>query len=394
MRLCAYSALTDLVPLYPLYALLFADSGLTGGQIASLFVIWSASSILFEIPTGALADVVSRRLLLFAGALLIAIGFGLWVLAPGYWVFAAGFLLWSAGSALETGTIEALVYDELAAVGAEDSYQRLSSWAETSSIAAMIAGTVVAGPLFAFGGYPAAGVASVLTAVASGVVALTFPRQPRVASADGFSLRSWFAMLRAGVAEAAGHRRVRRLVLIAALVPGFGALDEFFPLLAADTGAATSLVPLLVVVITIGQLAGGASAGWSLRGRTVGLATAAGGLAIVAGALSGSPWGLVLVAAGYGAWQHAVVVADARLQAAVSGPARATVTSVAGFGAELAAIALYVPWGLMAGPLGDGPAVALTAAPLVLIGLVAARWLGDPSSTGTATGTSTGTSQP
>lgn len=367
------------MPLYPLYALLFADSGLTGGEIASLFVLWSAASLVLEVPTGALADVVSRRALLFTGALLHGIGFGLWVFAPGYWVFALGFLLWAAGSALESGTLEALVHDELAAVGAQGSYQRLSSAAYTASITGMIVGTASAGPLFAAGGYRLVGVVSVLTAVAAGFVALTFPPQPRVASADGSGIRGYVRMLRVGLSEAAAVPHVRRLVVIAALVPGFGALDEFFPLLAGHTGAATAVVPLLIVVIAAGQLLGGASAGWPLRGRTVGIATALGGLAMVAGALSGSPWGLLLVALGYGAWQHAVVVSDARLQAAVRGPARATVTSVAGLGAEVFAIMLYVPWGIAVGPLGDGGAVAITAAPLVLIGLLAAWWLGDPT---------------
>lgn len=369
------------MPLYPLYALLFADSGLSGGQIASLFVLWSAASIVLEVPTGALADVLSRRLLLLAGALLTAVGFGLWTFSPSYPAFAAGFILWATGSALQSGTLEALVHDELAAIGAESEYQRLSARAYTASTAAMIVGTVSAWPLFAWGGYRAVGVVSVITAIATGLVALTFPSRPMDSAAgEPGGIRAWFGMLRSGLAEAAGVRHVRRLVLLAALVPGFGALDEFFPLLAGDTGAATAAVPLLVAVIAIGQLAGSASAERPARGRTVGLATAAGALMITAGALSDSPWGLLLVAAGYGAWQHCAVVADARLQAAVRGPARATVTSVAGLGAELGAIALYVLWGLAVGPLGNAPAVALTAVPLVAIGFLAACWLGNPAS--------------
>jgi Major Facilitator Superfamily len=426
--------LSDLVPLYPLYPLLFADSGLSGGQIASLFVLWSVASVVLEVPSGALADMVSRRALLLVGALLPAIGFGLWTFVPGYSVFAAGFLLWAAGGALHSGTLEALVHDELAAIGAESEYQRLSARAYTASIAAMIAGTASAGPLFAWGGYPAVGVVSVITAIATGLVALTFPDRPKVTAAERPTVtaaerptvtdaepptatdaerltdaepptvtdaeppkvtaeppivtaagepggvRAWYGMLRSGLAEAAGVRRVRRLVLLAALVPGFGALDEFFSLLAESTGAAVATVPLLVAVTAIGQLVGSASAGLPARGRTVGLATTVGALAIIAGALSGSPWGLLLVAAGYGMWQHCAVVADARLQAAIRGPARATVTSVAGLGAELAAIMLYVAWGLAVGPLGDGPAVALTAVPLAAIGLLAACWLGNPGS--------------
>jgi hypothetical protein len=417
------------VPLYPLYPLLFADSGLSGGQIASLFVLWSATSILLEVPTGALADVVSRRALLLVGALLPAIGFGLWTFAPSYTAFAAGFVLWAGGGALRSGTLEALVHDELAAIGAESEYQRLSARAYTASIATMLVGTASAGPLFVWGGYRAVGVVSVVTTIAAGLVALTFPARPKVTPAEHPTaaatehptataaehptvmatewptitaaehptdtinerhmvttagerggVRVWFGMLRSGLAEAAGVRQVRRLVLLAALVPGFGALDEFYSLLAGSTGAATAVVPLLVAVTAIGQLAGSASAGWPVRGRTIGVATMAGGLTIIAGALSGSPWGLLLVAAGYGAWQHCAVATDARLQAAVRGPARATVTSVAGLGAEFVAIALYALWGLAVGPLGDAPAVALTAAPLVAIGFLAARWLGNPTS--------------
>ncbi|NHW87161.1 MFS transporter, partial [Escherichia coli] len=37
--LYVYAFLTDLVLLYPVYALLFADTGLSVGQISSLFVI-------------------------------------------------------------------------------------------------------------------------------------------------------------------------------------------------------------------------------------------------------------------------------------------------------------------------------------------------------------------
>lgn len=388
-----------MVPLYPLYPLLFADSGLSGGQIASLFVLWSAASVLLEVPSGALADVVSRRALLLIGALLAAIGFGSWTFAPNYAGFAAGFLLWAAGGALHSGTLEALVHDELAAIGAESEYQRLSARASSASIAAMIVGTASAGPLFARGGYEAVGVLSVITAIATGLVALTFPKRPKATAASGPTDtvasgptdtaatdttsdepgggRAWFGMLRSGLAEVTGVRRVRRLVLLAALVPGFSALDEFYPLLAESTGAATTVVPLLVAVTAIGQLVGSASAGRPARGRTVGVTTAAGALTIIVGALSGSPWGLLLVAAGYGAWQHCAVVADARLQAAVRGPARATVTSVAGLGAELTAIALYISWGLAVGPLGDAPAVALTAVPLAAIGFLAACWLGN-----------------
>src|SRR5262249_56991435 len=89
--LYAYSFLDDLVLLYPVYALLFSDTGLSVWQISSLFAIWSATSLILEVPSGAWADAVSRKLLLVAGPLLTAVGFALWVSVPSYWAFAVGF---------------------------------------------------------------------------------------------------------------------------------------------------------------------------------------------------------------------------------------------------------------------------------------------------------------
>lgn len=63
----------EFVPLYALYALLFADHGLTTAQISSLFALWSITSFVLEVPSGAWADTVSRRgLLVLSGALVAA----------------------------------------------------------------------------------------------------------------------------------------------------------------------------------------------------------------------------------------------------------------------------------------------------------------------------------
>ena len=82
--LYGYAFLDDFVLLYPVYALLFSDTGLSVWQISSLFVLWSFTSLLLEVPSGAWADAVSRRLLLWLGPLLTAAGFALWVLVPSY----------------------------------------------------------------------------------------------------------------------------------------------------------------------------------------------------------------------------------------------------------------------------------------------------------------------
>jgi len=386
LRFAAFSGLDDLVPFYGLYTVLFVDTGLSGPQIASLFVLWSLTSLALEVPSGALADVVSRRGLLAVAALLRGLGFALWTFTPSYPAFAAGFALWGMGGAMTSGTLQALVHDELVAVHADGAYQRLLARAETTGLVCVALGTASAVPLHAFGGYLAVGLASVVASVLTAAVALSFPKRPRVVHVEGpvgrISLhrpgrrRAWLAMLRSGVREAAGVRSVRRLVLLAALLPGMTALDEFFPLVAIDLGAPTTLVPLLVLLPMLGQVIGGASAERQRSGVAVAVVVAAAGVLIAGGAVSGSVWwGFAAIAVGYGALQHAIVVTEARLQAAVQGPARATVTSVAGLGSDVAAMSLYGAWAVAVGPFGHGGAVAMVAAPLLVVGVLVLLWL-------------------
>ncbi|MGH8909648.1 MAG: MFS transporter, partial [Egibacteraceae bacterium] len=95
---------------------------MSDAEISSLFILWSAVGMAAEVPSGALADRFSRRGALVASSVLQALGYVLWLTLPGFPAFAAGFVLWGLGGALVSGALEALLYDGLAAVGAEDRY--------------------------------------------------------------------------------------------------------------------------------------------------------------------------------------------------------------------------------------------------------------------------------
>lgn len=142
-----YAASREFVPLYAVYALLFRDTGLSVAQISSLFAIWTLVSFALEVPSGALADVVSRRLLLVVAALLAAASFATWVLVPTYLGFAVGFVLWGIGGALQSGTFEALLYDALAREGRTSSYAGLAGTAEAASTTSTLVALLVASPL-------------------------------------------------------------------------------------------------------------------------------------------------------------------------------------------------------------------------------------------------------
>ncbi len=358
-----------------MYALLFVDHGMSAGQISSLFALWSVTAFTLEVPSGALADRVSRRRLLALAMVLRGIGFGLWVGAPSYLSFAVGFMLWGAGSAMASGTEQALVYDGLAALGHPAAYPGLMGRAGTARLLGNAAGTLAAAPLVALGGYPLAGWLSVAVCLAAAAVAWSFPEAPRV---EAVGEGGYLATLRAGVREAATHRVVRSVVLLAALLSGLWVIDEYLPLLAGSDGASVAAVPLLLLPMVLGQAAGSALAGRCARLRPVALAgvLAAGAALLALGALVRHPAGFLPIAVAMGALSLGNVLVDARLQDSIEGSARATVTSVAGFGAEVVAVLLFGAYGLGAAAGLDGAElVAAFAVPLGLLAVATPRWL-------------------
>ncbi|MFC3502539.1 MFS transporter [Micromonospora krabiensis] len=380
--LYGYAFLSELVLLYPVYALLFADTGLSVGQISSLFVLWSAGSILLEVPSGAWADAASRRLLLCLAPLVTAAGYALWVLLPSYPAFAVGFVLWGFGGALVSGALEALVYTELDRRGAAGRYARVLGRTRSAEMLGALASTVLAGPVLAVGGYAAVGGASVLACLLAAALATRFPEHRPTpappAAAEAEDDLGWWASLRAGLAEAHAVPSVRAAVLLVAGVGAvWGALDEYTPLLARDTGVDTAVVPLLLLPIWVGVTVGGllAPAGERLGTRGYAALLALAALALAAGALTGQPAGFGLLAVAFGACQLAGVLAEARLQARIAGPSRATVTSLSGMATDLMIIGVYLGYGLVATAAGNAVAFAVAAVPYLLVAalLVAVR---------------------
>jgi hypothetical protein len=83
------------------------------------------------------------------------------------------------------------------------------------------------------------------------------------------------------------------------------------------------------------------------------------------------PWvGFALIAVGYGLLNNAMVVSEARLQQVITGPARATVTSVSGLATEVVALAVYAAFALAGDTVAVPLLVALLGVPVAALGLL------------------------
>ena len=366
------------MPIYPLYALLFADTGLSDAEISVLFALWSAVGIVAEVPSGALADRFGRRPSLAVGALVQAVGYASWVVFPRFLGFAAGFVLWGLGSALASGAQEALLHDGLASVGAAEHYARVQGWVGAAGLVVQVPTAGIATVLFVVGGYPAAGWVSVATCVGTAVLAARLPEPSGAPPVTSSSIdpadpgnedadASYLATLRAGVMEVVARPPLLGAVVAFGLLYGLDAFEEYFPLLARDLQVSTAAVPAALLVIplvgavgaALGRRRTGSAPG--ARRRTRRRSRAArdrGGRSAPGGARGRRPLLRPVPGGPRGRGR--------RLQERITGPARATVTSVANVVAELPSFAVYAAWAL-GGTAAVTVLVALTAALLPVL---------------------------
>ena len=129
---------------------LFLDLGLKLEQYAILNVIWAVTILLFEIPSGAIADVIGRRWMVIVAAALMVGEMSVFAFAPvGVWLFpllVMNRVLSGMAEACASGADEALAYDSLPDHGREERWRgvlaTLMKWSSGGFFIAMTAGAL------------------------------------------------------------------------------------------------------------------------------------------------------------------------------------------------------------------------------------------------------------
>ena len=118
---------------YPIFAVFFTSMGLSVSQFLWLNALWAVTIVLFELPSGVLADLVGRRQLVLFSALSMLVEMLLLIVAPqgaGWWLFAVcavNRVLSGLAEAAASGADEALAYDSVKLLY-DDESKRASRW--------------------------------------------------------------------------------------------------------------------------------------------------------------------------------------------------------------------------------------------------------------------------
>ena len=380
-------------PLYAVLTIYFADNGLDAAQIALIFTLWAGTGIVFEVPSGALADRVDRRVLLAVSFVLRAVGIALWLIEPSFGMVLAGAALWALHSALASGAFEAMIHDQLAAVGAADRYQATMGRIHQASVGGIAAGSLLGAALLAGGAsYEALGWFTVVTHAVAIAAVLRLPKAGAIEDdPEGLTFAAWWRTLREGLQVVRRRPTVRRLLVLAALLEGLYLMDEFVPLVADARGAGSSTVAVLYFVILLGPIVGDEVVVRveHLSGRVIGAILAGAYTVATAALLVDAVPALAAIAVAYAGHEIAWVVSDARIQAGIDDATRATVLSVRSLGAGVSGMVAFAGIGALSSGTDPTPGMVGLGAVLVVIGLfvVASRIL-PPAGSAVSTGSS------
>ncbi len=131
-----------------LFGFLFFLQYLDFTQVAIISAISTITSNLFEIPTGAISDVIGRKWTLFWSFALSTLG--LLIVANGqtFMIFAIGRIISGFASALFSGTHESLLYDSLKSTHQENQFDIVIATAEKYSWVGLFIAALAGGILY------------------------------------------------------------------------------------------------------------------------------------------------------------------------------------------------------------------------------------------------------
>ncbi len=131
-----------------IWVLYLAYCGLNLAQIGLLEGIYHATGILFEIPSGAVADLLGRKRSMVLSRICIAASCIIMLFSRSFGLFALSFIIQALGNNFNSGSEEALVYDSMKYIGREEQYMgiygRLNIILEVSQGIATVAGGILA----------------------------------------------------------------------------------------------------------------------------------------------------------------------------------------------------------------------------------------------------------
>ncbi|KPL09960.1 hypothetical protein AMJ71_04915 [candidate division TA06 bacterium SM1_40] len=231
----------------PFLILAFRAKGLSFFQIGILIAFREVCINLFEVPSGAVADVCGRRRSMIISFSAYIMSFSVFALATGWWLLFPAMLLFALGEAFRTGTHKAMIFDWLSQEGRSEERTRVygftRSWSKIGSAASVI---IAAALVFISGNYQYVFWLSIPPYLLNIINFLGYPRSLDCRSPESPSVPRVARLLWRAVRDTARRPVLRGLILESMLFEGtFKATKDYIQPILKQTALA---LPLLLAL--------------------------------------------------------------------------------------------------------------------------------------------------
>lgn len=245
------------------------DAGLSNFEAFAANAFFTAGMVLFEVPTGIVADSRGRRVSFMLGSITLVattlLYLLLWQVAAPFYLWAIVSLLLGLGFTFFSGALEAWVVDALAYAGYKDGLESIFSKSQIVAGVAMLTGSVLGGIIAQISnlGVPYAIRAAILLATL--VVAYKFMKDIGFSAEKSKDIyKDTKKLLKASVDNGFKNPPVRYLMLAAPFSAGVGiyvfyAMQPYLLELYGDA-TAYSIAGLVAAIVAGAQIAGGFAA--------------------------------------------------------------------------------------------------------------------------------------
>ncbi|WP_297437506.1 MFS transporter [Thermococcus sp.] len=153
----------------------YLTRGFNYAQIGTATAVMTAGYVLFEVPTGVVADKISRKLSVLIGLIIHTLGLPVLILLNSYPLLILYSILNALGGTFASGSLQAWLYYNLKHLGREKEYRQLMKDIKTLTIPLSATTLIIGGFLAQYYGFTLPLILTLLAEITAIVVAYTIP---------------------------------------------------------------------------------------------------------------------------------------------------------------------------------------------------------------------------
>ncbi|MDF2672827.1 MAG: hypothetical protein K0R09_1092 [Clostridiales bacterium] len=208
-----YSTFCDLLILGPIMVLfLSVTKGLSFTEIMLLQSISAVAVVIFEVPTGAVADMLGRRESILLYSLLCGLSLFIYIWGHSFIVFALAEITFSLGASFKSGADSAIIYDSLKLMKRENEYQKIEGKARSLGLYTMAVGSIISGFAYELHPYLPFIISGVFMLV-TGVITLMFKEPPFKHKSHEVSMKGYLNQISESGKFILTHEKLKAIVI-------------------------------------------------------------------------------------------------------------------------------------------------------------------------------------